>query len=734
MVVAVEQQALLELADQPGQRIGRRLTLLSSDGRRAVYLGPTPIFVFDADDSDAKAVCIATLSRAELASDTDIAKGFGVHRNTVGRVVRRFEREGIGGVVPAKRGPKGPSKVTPQVTAIIAQHAELPRKALRDLVERETGVSLSLPYVSELATKHRHEQLSLGDVELAPSEGTEAHDLAEAGDETHGASGDGATAGDDREVEDDDPDPVLPKNVSGRYMGLALYYPALAATGLLDVVRSLYRLERSARFGVRAVALSMFFMTVLGKTTVETAKHLRRAEFGAMTGTGRAPCTKTLRRKLAELVTQSKAAELGTRLARRWLDGGLVDAAYLYVDGHMKVYSGKRKLQEVWNSQRRMPLPGIHTYFVGDRSGRPLLFLSEELSTNLAKAMPRIVEAIRQVLGDRRFCVIFDRGGFDSELFRWLTAEGIDFITYQRGDPKLATDKFSRRQTRIDGRRVRFQVATDTVKVKGSGPWRRVVVRTKSGHQTPIVTNLADSVSPARIAALMFARWRQENFFKYMGAHRGIDDITSYAVEAAPADALIPNPARKALDRRIAEARKRLAAAKAALGDAVLGEPKVGGRSAHGLKVAQGGKVGELRRLEAEIDDLRAERKALPAKVPVSESGTGREVTRREAKAIVDRIKISAYNAEDWLLDRLVMHYRNGHDVRDLLRSFTELSGTIDTTASGVVVLLDPPDTPLHRQALQGLVGDLNSAGATFPGTDLPVTYVVRVHQSEQAA
>jgi hypothetical protein len=101
---------------------------------------------------------------------------------------------------------------------------------------------------------------------------------------------------------------------------------------------------------------------------------------------------------------------------------------------------------------------------------------------------------------------------------------------------------------------------------------------------------------------------------------------------------------------------------------------------------------------------------------------------------IIDRIKIAAYNAEEWLLDRLVLHYSNGHDVRDLLRAFAELSGTIETTPTGVMVSLDPPDTPLHRQALRGLVDDLNALGATFPGTNVPVSYQVRMHHSEVVA
>lgn len=735
------QTALFEAPAAPGRPIGKQLTLLEGDGTRAVFLRSAAIHVYEADDKEAEAACIATLSRAGLASDVDIASAFGVHRNTVGRLARRFESQGLAAVVPAKRGPKGPSKVTPEVLAIIDAHADLPRKELRQRIEKQTGVCLSLPYVSELAIVRRPTQLSLDGVTAHAAATPEERNIV--GDDSNGAAANdleertndivesSVSVVDD--TEDTEPGPELPLDVSGRYMGLALYYPALAATGLLDVARSLYRLPNSVRFGVRTTVATLFFMTVLAKTTLEAAKHLRRAEFGAVVGSGVAPCVKTLRRKLAMLVDQHKAGDLGTHLTRRWIDGGLVATAYLYIDGHMKVYSGKKKLQEVWNSQRRMPLPGIHTYYVGDGQGRPLLFVAEELSTNLAKAIPRIVEAIREVSGDRSFAIVFDRGGYDGQLFSWLRDQNIDFITYQRGDVELEVGAFTRRQTRFEGRRRRFFLAEDTVKVKRTGPWRRVVVRAKKGHQTPILTSLGPQVPAARIAALMFARWRQENFFKYMGEHRGLDDITSYATEQAGTDIMVMNPSRKALDGRIAEATKCLAALKASLGSALLDEPRAG-RSAHGLKTAQGGAVKEVRDLEAQIAALKSERTGVARQIPISESAVRRDVTLREAKAIVDRIKISAYNAEEWLLDRLVAHYPNEHDVRDLLRSFTELSGRMTTTTRGVVVRIDPPDTPMHRRALIGLVADLNAIGAMFPGTDVPVTYEVAVHHADLAA
>jgi hypothetical protein len=402
-----------------------------------------------------------------------------------------------------------------------------------------------------------------------------------------------------------------------------------------------------------------------------------------------------------------------------------VATAYLYVDGHMKTYTGKRRLQEVWNSQRRMPLPGIHSYFVGDAAGRPLLFLAEPLSANLAKAMPRIVGAVREVVGDRRFTMIFDRGGYDGKLFTWLNDEHIGFITYQRGSPKLPDDAFARRETRFEGRRVRWFIAEDEVKV---------VIRTKDGHQTPIISSLGPEIGAARIACLMFARWRQENLFKYMGDHHGLDCLASYAAVPADGDTQIPNPERKRLDRQITELRKQAAVVRAELGEALLNEPKENSRSAHGLKIAQRGTVKKLRQLEEQIDRLVTVRKPLPARVSVADAGTSREVMQLEHKAIIDRIKISAYNAEDWLCDRLIAHYPNVHDVRDLLRSFAELSGEIQTANGKVVVTLDPPDIPKHRRALRGLIADLNTIGATYPGTDIPVTYDVKMHHSEAAA
>ena len=718
------QLPLIDLNPALGIPLGRRLLVLQSNGQRAVFVGGTAIHVYDARDRGAEAAAIALLAHARVASDVALSKAFGIHRNTVARLEHRLEETGMAGVVPAKPGPKGPHKVTPAVREVVQELSHLDSVRLAHAIEQRTGVRLSAQHVRALRGQA---QAAVVPVALWSEPGV----TDDEGPEPEPAVAPPAVVAPPAQPAPEaiEPRVMLPEQSrAGRYLGAALYYPALQSLGLLEAAASCFRLPGAAKFGVRAVMLTLLFLSLFSKTTLEAAKHLRRWDFGLLLGTERAPVVKTLRRKLGALIQQGQATRFGELLARRWVEQGVIATAYLYVDGHVKAYTGKRKLAECWNPQRRMPLPGILSYFVNDQQGRPLLFITEEANASLAQVMPKMVAAIRKVVGEGRFTVIFDRGGFDGKLFTWLQQEGIDFITYQRGDPSLPVERFQRRECHFEGRRVRLWLAEDRVRVGGSGPWYRIVVRSKNGHQTPILTSLRRP-APAKIACLIFARWRQENFFKYSREHHGLDRLLGYAWAEADGTRLVPNPERKQVERELKAKRQELARHKAEIGQALLDEPRRS-RTAHGLKIAQGGAVGQLRALEQEIDALRDRRVELPTHVPLVEVGQ-REVLRLEQKAIVDRIKMTAYNAEEWLLELLIRHYPNPHDVRALLRSFAELPGEIRTTPAGVAITLDAPDLPLHCRALRGLCTDLNQLGTTFPGTDCPITYEVALHHSE---
>jgi len=324
-------------------------------------------------------------------------------------------------------------------------------KDITELIATTCGIHISVSHVRRLVRAWRQEHLFDDDPDpTTPTTPGGASPQEASAKEGRGPGaaprGGGAPTHSQAMAPSYEPPVVLPASVRGRCIGLALLYPALAALGVLDAARESFSLKAAERFGVRAVTLSLFFLYALGDSTIEAAKHLTRTELGALIGAGRAPSVKTLRRKLAELVPQKMAGQFLERLSATFVNQGIVDTAYLYVDGHLQVYTGKAKLAHQWSTRHRIACRGLMRYFVNDVKGRPLLFVPEELSGSLAKALPAVVAAVREVLRDRPFTLIFDRGGYDAKLFAWLKREGIDFITYEKGNPNLPREAFSRRR------------------------------------------------------------------------------------------------------------------------------------------------------------------------------------------------------------------------------------------------------------------------------------------------
>lgn len=756
---------------------GRGLRLLQEveSGHQAIFLGPVALFEWAVDDRATRRVVVAQLVNAKLATRVDVAHVFGLHVNTVSRIAQQVAAEGVTASVGRKRGPHGPRKVTSVVVAELRQAVAdgLTERAAQRELEQRVKIRLSQPQVHRVMHRLKQELVEQPRLELLPVATDEDQRTTQTGAEQMEVDT-RAMQGVSSELAEPLAMPVAltlvaGQSVSSRYLGLTLLYPALQVVGLLELAARVYQLGGAVRFGVQQVFSELFCLALLQESSVERVKHVLRSDLGAVMGCAQAACVKTLRRKLDELSQQRQAVRLGTLLARRWLEVGLLNASYLYVDSHVKVYNGSRLVPEVWNSQRRMPLPGIVQYFVNDLHGRPLLVVTEEVRGNLAKSLPAV---IRQVVGDRRFVVLFDRGGYDGKLFTWLVEQGLDFITYQRGEVHLADPQFARREVRWDGQRVRFYLAEDRVTVGESGPWRRIVIRTPDDHhQTPILTSLdAEILAPARVAALMLARWRQENFFKYARAHLGLDVLTTYAAETA-IDREVPNPAVKAATAELKRLRTAAQKLRATLGRTVVldtaqsadtadqqpantanntaidtadppaEQPRVTTEAPSELadqpppktkrtpRVAattRAALIGQLQRLEVQIEQTRGRLRSLPGRVQLSTLGPLPQTPQLETKLIADVVKVAAYNAQSWLADRLARHYLNRNDLHDLLRSFAHLSGTLTRQPDGGLrICLQSPGIPLHRRALAGLCAELNRDQPVFPGTDVPVFYEV---------
>ena len=71
-----------------------------------------------------------------------------------------------------------------------------------------------------------------------------------------------------------------------------------------------------------------------------------------------------------------------------------------------------------------------------------------------------------------------------------------------------------------------------------------------SGHQTAMLTTNFQAAMPT-LAASLFARWSQENFFRYMREHFGLDRLIEYGTEPVPDAISVVNPQWRKLDSQI---------------------------------------------------------------------------------------------------------------------------------------------------------------------------------------
>jgi hypothetical protein len=131
--------------------------------------------------------------------------------------------------------------------------------------------------------------------------------------------------------------------------------------------------------------------------------------------------------------------------------------------------------------------------------------------------------------------MVFDRAGYSPALFAELWEKRIAVLTYHKF-PKddWPAEQFAEQSVQLaNGQTVTLKLSERGVRLS-NGLWLREIRKLNpSGHQTAILTtNFSASITV--VAAAMFARWCQENFFRYMREHYNLDRLVQYTTELVP--------------------------------------------------------------------------------------------------------------------------------------------------------------------------------------------------------
>ncbi|OGL27930.1 MAG: hypothetical protein A3G44_06930 [Candidatus Rokubacteria bacterium RIFCSPLOWO2_12_FULL_73_47] len=510
--------------------------------------------------------------------------------------------------------------------------------------------------------------------------------------------------------------------------GVLLALPALVASDIFGIAREVYGSLGPAFYGLRTTLVALLLMALLRIKRPEGLKEHAPDDLGRLLGLDRAPEVKTLRRKLSRLAAVGRAPEFGRALARRRVAERGAAIGFLYVDGHVRVYHGERTLPKAHVARMRLSMPATTDYWVNDAAGDPLFVVTAEANAGLAKMLPPVLDEIRGLVGERRVTVVFDRGGYSPALFLRLITAGFDILTYRKGRVRrVPRSRFQPHTGIVDGRKVVFDLADQGVRLLGGKlRLRQVTRRSEDGHQTPILTSRRD-LSAFDVASRMFARWRQENFFKYLREEYALDALVDYAVVPDDPTREVPNPRWRDLDTQLRQARAELARLATEYGAEAFVNPERARPTMRGFKIAQGKLGHQIRAALKRVTSLGAARAAVPKRVPVADVVEG-EVIRLapERKLLTNLIKMVAYQAESDLVRLVAPYYKRVEDEgRTLIQSALAGPADLVVTDTELRAVLAPLSSPHRTRALAALCAELDRAGTRFPGSRLRLRYAV---------
>jgi transposase len=717
----------LPLLPDEAVTLGPRLAVIETPEELVFVNASGPLMSCARNDVTAKRYLGAVFMTQGLAKGEDLASVLGVHRSTLFRNQKLYRDGGLEAIRDGRGqgAPRRAHKLTDEVLPIA--QACLDHGRSQSAAAREVGVSETAIRHAIKTGRLRHGQrarqhrITLSPAERAQRDAVEAQGAGTAvkrlEERLLACHGELPAAAPHFE-------PV--EGVANA--GVLLALPAIIGEGLLSCAERIYAPLKGGFYGLQSILLCLVMMALLRITSIERLSAHQPGELGILLGLDRVPEVKTLRRKLSELGRQQQAAKLAAALTAQWAQGDPDELGLLYIDGHVNAYTGrKHALPKTFVQKRRQCLPAATDVWVHNGAAEPLFFVTSPINRHLLALLEQeVIPQARQQIGpDRTLTLVFDREAWSPKSFQQWHRQGTDVITYRKGkQTPWDTQDFRPCSVAHDAKSVTYWLAERSVPVipaQRNRPafWMREIRRRCSnGHQTAILTTRQDLPAEV-IAERMFARWRQENFFKYMQAEFNLDHLSTYATEPADPERMVPNPERRALE-------KSLKAKQAQLGRAHVRQAKQHRDGASpGKQQQQTETIGQLQR---ECEQLSERIKAMAKRVPLKSIRDADQIVHheRERKTITQLIKVVAYRSES-VLARIIEPFFARHDeeVRAFLKAVFRLPGDIipDHERQELRVRLYGMANNRSQQALIALCEHLNTQQITYPGTNLRLVY-----------
>ena len=527
---------------------------------------------------------------------------------------------------------------------------------------------------------------------------------------------------------------LFESNESVENGGVLFSLPALISQGLDKLITSFRNLPNGF-YGLHHILLLLCFMALCRIKNAEQLKKTSVGEFGKLLGLDRVPQVEYLRKKIKQITDQQHCDSARDCLFTLWREK--MSDLFFYIDGHVRVYSGTAaNLPKHYVSREKLCLSATTEFYVNTFDGLPLMVINGELNEKLKDAIEKVIPEIKKTVtipDDSKtpiFTLVFDREAYEPGWFIKLWKEHrIAVISYRKNvKDKWDENMFESTEIQLINNNVTMQLCEMGSLIQGY--WFREIRKlTESGHQTSIITTHPDLVMQ-QVAGKMFARWGQENFFKYMAENFDFDRMIQYGIEPlANMEASIPNPQYKELTYKIKKLKEKRGRLQAQL-FSKFETTNLDSELLHKIIAKNALLTEQITDYTDNINDLLSKRKTVSSRIKVKNLPEDKKYNKliEESKKLKNLILMLSYRAETALYSLLPEFYRNAKkDGRQILKEiFTSCADLIPDYQNQILyVKLHSLATPRANEVAKNLCALLNETNTTFPMTNLKLIYEI---------
>ena len=557
--------------------------------------------------------------------------------------------------------------------------------------------------------------------------------------------------------------------------GVLIALPALLECGLLSFLNTFNFKE--GYYNLSSILLSLSFCFLLRVKSIEKISRETPGELGKSIGLDRIPEVKTLRTKIVELSANDQPKQWLGDLSKFWMLSSPELAGVLYIDGHENPYFGKNnKLPRKFISRLRLALRATTDYWVNDKIGQPFFSITRSINEGMIDVIkkdivPRLKKDVpnqpttEQLVNDKhlhKFMIVCDREVYSYDFFIDMWEERISVSTYN----KYVKDKWDESEFREyeiqtqSGKPETIKLAERIILIQGKeseklsqaranikfgetpkGPqikigkkysqkkkqlWIREVRKlTDKGHQTSIITSNY-KLSIALIGTYMFARWCQENFFKYMMQNFGIDFLISYFQSEIDDTSKLINPQYRTIDKKVRSTNTKLQKLRAKFAEFIL-EGEIQESKMEEYQNKKSLLQEDISIFLIELNQLKKERSEIPRKIMFKELEEDEKfkAVYSDRKHFVDTIKLISYRAETALANTIKKYMAKPTEARALITQIfkTDADFNVDNENEILEVNIHYLSTNRDNKALEKLCVDLNETRTVFPCSNLRMVY-----------